>query len=160
MFCKVCRGNSQVWYVFVTIRKNVPDNWTKMRYTKSILKDDCLPLYIIRKQSLFIFLFVVRLWHIQISGQSLNWELTKAFMTNISFFYKYQLFFSNVILLSNLTPSNISHSLFFISYSLTLILTALLKLTNKWHMPALLFNKLFSNPSNKTSDAFSKDAIT
>ena len=37
---------------------------------------------------------------------------------------------------------------------------ASLELTNKWHFSALLFNKLFSNYSNKCFDAFSKDAIT
>ena len=28
-----------------------------------------------------------------------------------------------------------------------------------WYLPALLYNKLFSNHSNKAFDAFSKDAI-
>ena len=46
------------------------------------------------------------------------------------------------------------------SYSLTLKFTASLELTNKLYMSALPFNKLFSNYSNKTFDAFSKDVIT
>ena len=46
----------------------------------------------------------------------------------------------------------------FMSYSVTLILTASLELTNE--RSALLFNKLFSNHSDKAFDAFSKDAYT
>ena len=46
------------------------------------------------------------------------------------------------------------------SYSVTLILVASLKVTNKLNFSALLFNKLFSNHSNKAFDAFSKDVIT
>ena len=45
-------------------------------------------------------------------------------------------------------------------YSLTLILAKSLELTNKLHLSALIFNKLFSSNSNKDYDAFSKDAIT
>ena len=46
------------------------------------------------------------------------------------------------------------------SYSLILILTALLELANIWHLSSLVFNKSFSNHSNKAFDTFSKDAIT
>ena len=128
--------NTKMWQVFVTISKNIPDNWTKIGYTfglvkhrpnkrsgkvriksqivrvttfcvkilltaggdsplltlhisvarhwvflswmetelsfpQSILKDECLSLYTIRKHrswSLFIFLFVVRLGDMKISG--------------------------------------------------------------------------------------------
>ena len=45
------------------------------------------------------------------------------------------------------------------SYLVTHILTASLELTDKFHLSALLFNKLFWNHSSKTFDAFSKDAI-
>ena len=37
---------------------------------------------------------------------------------------------------------------------------ASLKVTNKLNFSALIFNKLFSNHSNKAFDAFSKDGIT
>ena len=43
------------------------------------------------------------------------------------------------------------------SYSLTLKFTASLELTNKWHLSALLFRKLFLNHSSNAFDAFSKD---
>ena len=62
--------------------------------------------------------------------------------------------------MSNLTPSNFSHSQFFMSNLLTLKFTASLELTNKWHLSALIFNKLFSKHSNKAFHAFFKDVIT
>ena len=49
---------------------------------------------------------------------------------------------------------------YFYAYSLTLMLTTSLEVANKWHLSALLFNKLFSNHSNKTFDVFYKDAVT
>ena len=68
--------------------------------------------------------------------------------------------FSNVSLFSNLTSSNFSRSLFFMSNSLTLKFTASLELTNKWHLSTLPFNKLFLNYSRKTFEAFPKYVIT
>lgn len=114
-----------------------------------------------------IFLFVVRLWHIQITRQWLNCKLKKAFMTMgrlvmcclvrsdscqcinflLAFLRTSAFCLSRVSLLSNLKPSNFSHSLFFMLFSLTLILTASLELTNKLHFSELLFNKLLSNHS-------------
>ena len=68
--------------------------------------------------------------------------------------------FSNVSSMSNLTASNFSNSLIFMSHSFTLVLTTSLELTNKWHLSALSFNKLFLNHSGNAFDVFSKVAIT
>ena len=143
---------------------------------QSMMKKRWWFIIIIRRHlswSLFIFLFFMRLWHIRISGQYLKCGLKEALISSCRerFLLVHKFFvlvflqisvtcFSNFSLFSNMTPSNFSHSLFFISYSLTLKLTASLKLNNKWHLSALFFNNLFSNYSNKAFDAFSKDAIT
>ena len=75
-------------------------------------------------------------------------------------FYKYQWCAFQILAYCQVWHLAISPIHYFLPYSLTLILTASLELTNKWHLWALLFNKLFSNHSNKAFDAFSKDVIT
>ena len=70
---------------------------------------------------------------------------------------------SNVNLVSNMTPILliVSRIDFFLHhYSSTLILAFSLELTNRWHLSALLFKRLFLNYSNEAFDDFSKDVIT
>ena len=93
------------------------------------------------------------------SGEQLNPRLKKTFMTMsrlarsmygaiLASTYIFVLpfpqisvtCFSNVSLLSNLTPSYFSHSRFFMSYSLTLILTASLELINDIFQHSFLAN--------------------
>ena len=126
-----------------------------------------------------IYYFICRvIRHIRISGQQFKLELKRSiyshaslrsvdaksdscacinfppsFSTNINdMFFKCQL-------IDNLTPSNFSHSLFFMSYSNNLILMVPLELTSKLHLSASLFNKLFANHTNKAFEFFSKTAI-
>ena len=177
--------------LLLSIRKNVPDNWTKIGYTFSFLKyipnkrsgkkriksqivrvTICLfkniadyrwwlPVtYIIHfsgktfnifivngdriiffeehfKRWLFViiyftqtsFILVMRLWYIQISGFITITRLDKsmyraifasAYVFLVAFLQISVICFKIVSLLTNLTPSNFSQSLFFMPYSLTL----------------------------------------
>ena len=81
-------GDSPLLTLYISVARHwIFLSWMgiELPFSKSILKDDCLLLYIIHKHlscSLFIFIFVVWLWHIQISGQKLNCEFEKkAFIT-------------------------------------------------------------------------------
>ena len=100
----------------------------------------CRYINIFHEACLFFFLLVHKFFY--------------NFSTNIS-----DMFFIRQRIVK-LDTCNFSHLLICMSYSLTLLLMASLELTNKWHLSALLFNKLFSNHSNKAFDAFSKDPVT
>ena len=119
----------------------------ELSFSKSTLKGDYI-LYanIFHETCLFFYLPC----DCDTSRPKDNCELKRAFMTMrrlyksmygailayayiflLKFLQSSVIFFSNVCLLSSLTLSNFSHSLFFMPYSLTLILTASLELTNK-----------------------------
>ena len=67
------------------------------------------------------------------------------------------IWFSNVNLLSNLTPSSFSYSLFFISYSLTLMFMFLLELTKMSYLSELFFKRLSLNHVNRALDVSFKN---
>ena len=139
---------------------------TELYFSSSSESDECLSLPVMRNYlswRLHIFLLFVRLRHIQIRGQKLNWELkrvftsinlldnpiegkilTKSFSILLAFLHISEMSPAKFIFQSNLILSNFSHLLFLISYSLTLTATFYSVPISKWHLPGLLFKRLLS----------------
>ena len=93
--------------------------------------------------SLFILLFNVRLWHIYIRGQWLNWEFKRAFFRNVvldksmflaSLYTCIWMRYSKLAFSSKSTLSNLSLREFLMTRFLTFVALSFLPLNNKWHL--------------------------
>ena len=158
--------------------------WTETEpsFTNRVSNDDCLLEYIIRKQrscSLFILPLLARLWHIHTRGQQRNCDWKNAFIRIrlfeifiyeatlasawtflLAFWHISEMWSSKESLWLNSTPNSFYLLLLAMSKFPIFILTVSFVLTNKWHMPALIFIKLSLNHLNKIYETSSKDLIT